>query len=962
MREKTTFWMSIILSLFFFTVVGSAQTNIGSCPGSVTQAYTFAEAACDSVASGQACIGNGSATVTSLSNDADLLINPGDQFDLTNTERLQTLSMTADAQNWTVVLARFEVTDTDLVPVTIDAIVIGDVILWREQNDAPVVEASGAILPATIEAAAGVIVRQDAVAGSSNIWQLLDGARVQAIGRSGNGEWIRILIPSPNGGTGWVYNRFIAVDGGSQALPYHTNFSPVPNPATATGSEATSPQRLRMESLPVSDDCAEATDSGVVLQSPTLDRPIELEMNGVTLQLAGTTFLTAQVGGNMSVFSLEGTTGLIVDDQRTELSAGASVQVALDASLSPIAAPGAGQPYTDSVSAELEYLPLQLLSRNISTPEMIDIAEAAPICPSAIPQTYSNLGLFCQELATGYACLGNAGPGMARLGDVYNFSQIERLSLQVEDDPPGIWPAALLQLEADTSGGSTAVATLMLLGEAELINRNAAPMTDPANQSADSLAPLAGLEATVQVAGSISVGDQPRVDTDLVTMLDNLETVTALQRSIDQQWILIETGEGERGWIVAQYLRLTDGIDALPIYDPDQPPMSEGSAAADVQDETVDGGRLALDLHSRDRFPGCGDVPPGGILIQAPSDIDGVLLMSINGADLDLTGTAYFAATDEIMTLYSLEGAVSIDEPGASSMLFAGEQMTLPLSMGQIAENAAGVSRKYSTEDALRFASLPIDRLPRAIDVHIPASMIASTVVAEVVVDESTSETGGLVADDTSTVDDASNAETQTDDSAAACVINAGGLARNLRQGPGTDFQIVGVLHVGQSVDGESQKRGAYGLYWYHTGRGWIRFDAGETTAGCARLPFYIATVGEFEDDETGAPPLQHEVLGDVCAAGGAVRAATIRGSGSTYHEFSGLWTGQAGVSVTFNADIRYFHESFGNVIALVNEDGSLWLGSQTDTAFTINFAATRSFRVRVSGLLGDYVTLRVSC
>ena len=190
------------------------------------------------------------------------------------------------------------------------------------------------------------------------------------------------------------------------------------------------------------------------------------------------------------------------------------------------------------------------------------------------------------------------------------------------------------------------------------------------------------------------------------------------------------------------------------------------------------------------------------------------------------------------------------------------------------------------------------------------------------------------------------------------CVISAGGFARNIRQGPGTDYQIVDVLRAGQAMIGKTQKRGTYGLYWYNTDRGWIRFDAGEMTGACERLPLHVAALASADV----VRPLNNEILGDVCAAGGAYLSATVRGSGTRFHEFAGLWTGQAGTSVTFAAEIPFYHESFGSVITFTNDDGSLWLGSSTNTDFTVYFAETQDFRVRVSGLLGDHVTLRVSC
>ena len=64
----------------------------------------------------------------------------------------------------------------------------------------------------------------------------------------------------------------------------------------------------------------------------------------------------------------------------------------------------------------------------------------------------------------------------------------------------------------------------------------------------------------------------------------------------------------------------------------------------------------------------------------------------------------------------------------------------------------------------------------------------------------------------------------ETDTAAEQCVIGAGGLARNIRRGPGTDYEVVSVLQVGQAIEGKTQKRGTYGYYWYRSERGWIRF------------------------------------------------------------------------------------------------------------------------------------------
>ena len=256
----------LVLALLTLTAVVTAQTN-GACPAAVQQAYGVAGSACDQVAYGEACLGNGMVTFTDTAGNATDFVSSGDRFELAGFERLQTRSMIANPQTWTTLVARLEVTDDGGARDFIDALAIGDVVVWRAQDDGPAVVPSGGLWPATVAAAAGVIVRRDANAGSDNIWQLRDGDAVQAIGRSADGLWIRILIPSPNGGAGWVFGRFLAVDGGSGVLPYHTNFSPLPVAGPSASGQPGPLQRLRMESLPVSDDCPLATDSGLLLQS-----------------------------------------------------------------------------------------------------------------------------------------------------------------------------------------------------------------------------------------------------------------------------------------------------------------------------------------------------------------------------------------------------------------------------------------------------------------------------------------------------------------------------------------------------------------------------------------------------------------------------------------------------------------------------------------------------------------------
>ena len=847
---KSALWIMILALLTMTAAINSAQRDGLACPVAVPEAYAVSRTVCASVADGEACLGKGRVSVTDTAGIAADLATPGDRMELDRIERLQTRSMTADPQDWTALVARLDVTEVGGGRAYIDMIALGDVVVWRADGAAPAADA-GETWPAAIEAEAGVLVRQYARGSSASIWQLRDGEAVQAIGRSGDAQWVRVLLPSPNGGAGWVFGRYVVVEGGSESLPFHTSFSPLPS-IDATGRLApTLFQSLRMESLPISDDCAEASDSGVLLQSPSSSGPVELAFNGVTMRLAGTAFLTAQIGGNMTVHNLEGNVGLIVNDQLTALPARTFSQTSLDNTMSPVAAPSLPQPFSEVLDRKLARLPLELLSRDIHAAQPQTSVVATPTCPGMIQETYDMTSTYCANIPTGQACVGNTGPGMLdavpragvgsidfdRPGASLATSAIERLSLSVRADLAPTWPAVMLRIDADTSGDALAGATVLLLGNVEWTNLGPASPEAASEVAAESGDMLDGVEATVHVAGSVRVLDQPRVDTDSVTLVDDQDTVLALQRSLDQQWIFIETAQGERGWLYAQFLRLPGDISQLPVYDPVQLSSSESAQPPDIADPPAY--HQAFGFLSSDRFPGCADVPPGGMLIQSDSEIDGVLLLPVNGAVLELNGTAYLTATDDSLSIFSLEGAVSIMLEGAANILFAGQEMIVPQSMGLISDAEASRTKLYSAEDAARLASLPIQLLPRPFELVLPATEADSDAAVEQV----------AVADaaEVETPDSDMDAMDATSDTPAAeCLISAGGLARNLRQGPGTDFDIVDVLRVGQSVMGDSQRRGTFGYYWYKTDRGWIRFDAGEMSAGCARLPFYIPEPDEL--------------------------------------------------------------------------------------------------------------------
>ncbi|MCY4069693.1 MAG: SH3 domain-containing protein [Chloroflexi bacterium] len=945
-----------IIALVLLIVTGTfakAQSDFGACPVLVRQSYEFTENVCGIVTDGQACVGSGQVSATPVTGASLQFEIPGDRANLADIQRFQTRTMTADSRSWTTVTAQLETATEDGAQATVNLLALGDVVMWQAGESASVDSEGSETRQATVLAERGALARQDASPYAKVVWQLSDGSTVEAFGRSADGQWIRILLPSPNGGAGWVFGHLIAVDGGAELLPIQTNATPL-----ASSTAIASVPAYRMESFPASAGCPEAPESGILLQSSRDARAL-FAINDVELSFAGTVFLTAQIGGDMRVYNLEGETSLLANGLRSAVPEDMVSSVPMDNSLRPVANPGQPQAFAAEFVSRLRYLPFQSLPREIAAAEETAVvlsASAAAMCPSSVQETYNKTAMYCGDLNRNQVCLGNVGAGMidvaprlegasfgfALPGDITGIHNIERLSMTVADDPERTWSTLVLRMDTNTSDGGIASAAMIVIGDVDLVNHSDAMSPLPEDRMTNGSGMILGSPAQVQVSQALGILAQPRVDSDTVALADDGSEVMALATSVDRLWIQVQTENGIRGWAAARFLAVEGGVETLPVVgdtSDETGRMPETDTSADMEaarDDLIP----AFEFLSLDAFPSCGHVPPGGILVQSPSESN--VMLAINGADLAINGTVYLTANRETLSVYGLERATFLEIDGIESSIFAGEQATIPMIMGQVAEAALVTVKLYDARDGIRLRALPTHLLPRVIDVPLPdPENVRAT-------DEAEPTTSNMQPPK-------ARAEVAQDQ----CVISAGGMARNIRQGPGTDYAIVDVLRLGQAMIGKTQKRGTYGLYWYNTDRGWIRFDAGEMTSACGRLPIHAA---EIAPAGSAPPPLYNEILGDVCAAGGANLSATIRGSGSRYHEFAGLWTGQAGASATFRAETSYFHESFANVITLSNDDGSLWLGSSANNDIAIQFAEARDFRVRVSGLLGDHVTLQVSC
>ena len=94
--------------------------------------------------------------------------------------------------------------------------------------------------------------------------------------------------------------------------------------------------------------------------------------------------------------------------------------------------------------------------------------------------------------------------------------------------------------------------------------------------------------------------------------------------------------------------------------------------------------------------------------------------------------------------------------------------------------------------------------------------------------------------------------DNMTEPSTASCEVSSGGTV-NLRQGPGTNYSIVGSLSFGQTMSATGQAQGTDGYIWWNLSNGaWVRSDVVEEGGDCAALAVMSAPAAPAV-----APPVQ---------------------------------------------------------------------------------------------------------
>lgn len=369
----TLFRMSMVLGAVMFWV--SAVTAQSDCPTIVQNALEVANAACEATGRNQACYGNITLSVVPQAGVSNFTFNKaGDVMNVADVQSLTLSSLDMTTEQWGVALLKIQANLPDTLPgQNVTLLLFGDVQIQKsvtatsdEPPPAPTLTASLVTLP--LVSGQTVNVYAEPSTSAAVVATLPARQTVQADGKDEIGTWLHIQLP--DGSAGWVSLDIVSLLGDPGLLPFldarGTSASELPQdtgtppPAEESLSSSFGPMQAFYFKSGVNDrPCAEAPDSGILIQSPKGVAGIDLTVNGVDITLGSTAYLQAQPDGDMIIYVVEGHATVSAFNKTVTVPAGTWVRIPIGADLRATGVPGDPEPYdvNNIVALPLRNLP-----------------------------------------------------------------------------------------------------------------------------------------------------------------------------------------------------------------------------------------------------------------------------------------------------------------------------------------------------------------------------------------------------------------------------------------------------------------------------------------------------------------------------------------------------------------------------------------------------------------------------
>ncbi len=365
-------WMIVLLALLLAPASLEAQSSGSvSCPQIVRNAFNLTDQLCEGVGRNKACYGHSMVNALLQTGvQPEAFDEEGDVLDLVKLRSLRLSPMDFDTGTWGVSLMRVQASLPDDEPnQNLTFLVFGDVEITNAAPNAVLIEAQAATRYANVN------VRQFPLMHALVIGALEPGQTVTATGRLEDNSWIRILLPE-TGETGWVTRSLL------RSADDLTTLDVVENAATYYRPLQAFYVNSGVDDAP----CAEAPDSGLLIQTPEGVAEVRLLVNEIGIRLGSTAFISASPQEGFELDLLEGHAEIEVDGQTQTVFPGTQVNVPLDENGAASGPPSNPQPYNQG---QLQSLPTNQIERPINVPpplsqEQIQVLQAVQATQSAL--------------------------------------------------------------------------------------------------------------------------------------------------------------------------------------------------------------------------------------------------------------------------------------------------------------------------------------------------------------------------------------------------------------------------------------------------------------------------------------------------------------------------------------------------------------------------------------------------
>ncbi|MEL6309656.1 MAG: hypothetical protein AAFQ52_16060, partial [Chloroflexota bacterium] len=326
-----------------------------SCPALVTRALDLTESSCDGTFTNEACYGYTFIDASLRDQDASF-VQPGDITDVLDIQTVQLSAMDVAADQWGLMVMSVDANTGEQTVITTEDV---QIVLF---GDTTLQDASAFVELSVDE---DIVIYEEPAEDAFLVAEVQAGETLIASSRLDDNAWLRVrIIEETSVRIGWVQADSVTPVSDIEVLPILTA-EEAAEPPTDLAAQYGPMQAFIFESGELDAPCAEAPNSGMLIQTPEGVASVTIWLDEVVVQLDGTGVISAQADGDLTVGVIEGTATVAANGEESTAVAGEAIDVPLDENL---AASGVPSDPRDIADDEVQALPVTVLDDPVALP------------------------------------------------------------------------------------------------------------------------------------------------------------------------------------------------------------------------------------------------------------------------------------------------------------------------------------------------------------------------------------------------------------------------------------------------------------------------------------------------------------------------------------------------------------------------------------------------------------------